>query len=96
MGFGARLENTKRPCMSVLPTLKNLQGCVPFIMPRDRLDVAVRNAHSCIPTGRALTVSKVGALSDLDNITVRIADVAADLAVLGDRLRDELRSSTFP
>ena len=44
----------------------------------------------------ALTVGKVGALSDLDNITVRIADVAADLAVLGDRLCDELGSSAFP
>jgi hypothetical protein len=46
--------------------------------------------------GRALTVCEVCALSDLDNISVRIADVAACLAVLGDRLRDELRSSTFP
>ena len=46
--------------------------------------------------GRALTVREVGALSDFDNITVRIADVAAYLAVLGDRLRDELGSSTFP
>ena len=44
----------------------------------------------------ALTVSKVGALSDLDNITVRVADVAADLAILGDRLRNELGASTFP
>jgi len=41
-------------------------------------------------------VREVGALSDLDNISVRIADVAARLAVFGDRLRDELRSSTFP
>ena len=46
--------------------------------------------------GRASTVREVGALSDLDDIAVRIADVAARLAVLGDRLRDELRSSTFP
>ena len=46
--------------------------------------------------GRALTVRELGALSDLDNITVRIADVAARLAVLGYRLRDELGSSTFP
>src|ERR1700724_853725 len=46
--------------------------------------------------GRALTVCEVCALPDLDNVTVRIADVAARLAVLGDRLRDELRSSTFP
>src|ERR1700689_138721 len=46
--------------------------------------------------GRALTVGDVGALPDLDNIAVRIADVAACLAVLGYRLRDELGSSTFP
>ena len=45
---------------------------------------------------RWLTVREVGALSDLDNITVRIADIAANLAVLGYRLRDELGSSTFP
>src|ERR1700733_13637553 len=46
--------------------------------------------------GRSSTVRQVGALSDLDNISVRIADVAARLAVLGNRLRDELGSSTFP
>jgi hypothetical protein len=45
---------------------------------------------------RALTVRKVRTLSDLDNITVRIADVAANLAVFGYRLRDELGSSTAP
>ena len=46
---------------------------------------------------RALTVLEVRlALSDLDNITVRIADVAARLAVLVLWLRDELGSSTFP
>src|SRR6202030_277413 len=45
---------------------------------------------------RALTVREGGALSDLDNIAVGIADVAADLAVLGYWLRDELGSSTFP
>src|SRR5271167_4226027 len=45
---------------------------------------------------RALTVFEGGALSDLDNIPVRIADVAASLAVLGDRRREELRSPAFP
>src|SRR5580698_2874507 len=49
----------------------------------------------CHP-GRALTVLELGALADLDNIAVRIADVAANLAVLGYRLRNELGSSTFP
>jgi len=37
--------------------------------------------------GRALTVLEIGALSDLDDVTVRIADVAANLAVLGNRFR---------
>ena len=45
---------------------------------------------------RVLTVDPVGALSDFDDIAVRIADVAAYLAVLGDRWREELGSSTFP
>src|SRR5271169_558183 len=40
-----------------------------------------------ILAAQALTVREIGALSNLDNVTVRIADVAADLAVLGDRLR---------
>src|SRR3984957_9937082 len=48
------------------------------------------------PWARASTVCEVCALSDLNNISVRIADVAARLAVFGDRFRDELRSSTFP
>ena len=46
--------------------------------------------------GLALTVCEVCALSDLDNISVRIAHVAANLAVLGNRLRDELGPSTLP
>ena len=65
------------------------------------------NSHECPNPGdyafkstfrprRALTVGEIGALSDFDNVTVRIADVAAYLAVLGDRLRDELGSSAFP
>jgi hypothetical protein len=37
--------------------------------------------------GRALTVLEIGALSDLDDVTVRIADVTANLAVLGNRFR---------
>ena len=46
--------------------------------------------------GLALAVCEVCALSDLDNVSVRIADVAANLAVLGNRLRDELGPSTLP
>ena len=46
--------------------------------------------------GRASGLRGVGGLSDLDNVTVRIADVAANLAVLLLRLGDELGSSTFP
>src|ERR1700733_2066807 len=51
---------------------------------------------SASPPGQASAVRAVGALSDLDDISVRIADVAARLAVLGNRLREELCSSTFP
>ena len=53
------------------------------------------NCENAFP-GRALTVLEIGALSDLDDVSVWIADVAAYLAVLGDRFRDELRSPAFP
>jgi DNA invertase Pin-like site-specific DNA recombinase len=57
-------------------------------------------APHCVRVGthpdRALAVLDCGALSHLDNIAVRIADVASDLAILRYRRRDELRSSTFP
>src|SRR5580692_11180178 len=46
----------------------------------------------CLPSIRALTVLKGGALADLNNVAVRIADVAARLAVFGDGLREELGS----
>ena len=35
-------------------------------------------------------------MSDFDDVTVRVADVAADLAVLGNRFCEELGSSAFP
>ena len=35
-------------------------------------------------------------MSDLDDVTVWVADVAADLAVLGNRFRAKLGSPTFP
>src|SRR6202046_5689351 len=46
--------------------------------------------------GRASTVLEPGALSDFDDVTIRIADVAANLAIFGNRRREELGSSTFP
>src|SRR5208283_3546701 len=72
--------------------------------PKYWLDTAARKGLSEHPQpfkseshpGQALTVCEIGALSDLDNVTVRVADVAAYLAVLGNRLRDELGPSTFP
>ena len=45
---------------------------------------------------QALTVFERGALSDLDDVTVWVADVAANLAVLGYWRREELGSPTFP
>jgi hypothetical protein len=55
-----------------------------------------RVGHGSELADQASTLREVGALSDLDDISVRIADVAANLAVLGDRLCDELRTATFP
>ena len=60
------------------------------------LDHVVGRARLSAVPRPPLTVRQVGALSNLDNVSVRIADVAAYLAVLGDRLREELRSSAFP
>jgi hypothetical protein len=53
--------------------------------------------YDSIPVDGSISALRdVGALSDLDDISVGIADVAANLAVLSDRLCDELRTSTFP
>ena len=60
----------------------------------ERRQVRVKSGPQ--PGARTLTVGEIGALTDLDDIAVGIADVAAYLAVLGYRLRDELGSSTFP
>ena len=46
--------------------------------------------------GAVLTVREVGALPNFDDVAVRIADVAAYLAVLWYRWRDELRSPALP
>src|SRR4029077_13753655 len=58
--------------------------------------LADKLAESTSYPRQALTVLEGGALSDLDNVTVRIADVAANLAVLRDRRREELGSPAFP
>src|ERR1700728_1107267 len=64
---------------------------------RKRLgDLALSVSNPTCSAGRASTVRKICALSDLDDISVRIADVAANLAVLRDRLCDELRAPTSP
>jgi len=44
----------------------------------------------------ASAVGKICALTNLDDVAVRIADVAADFAVFGERLGDEFGSSTLP
>jgi len=73
-----------------------------FTATRSMAMTQIVTRQRCYPMGRSshparvLTVGEVSALSDLDNVTVRVADVAAYLPVLGDRLRDELGSSTFP
>src|ERR1700677_1072995 len=73
-------------------------------MPKYLTDTAGREAPSGHPQrlksashpGRASTVDLIGALPDLDDITVRIADVAAYLAVFRNRRRDELAPPTLP
>ncbi len=52
--------------------------------------------HPASYPGRGLTIGEIGALSDFDDIAVRIADVAANLPVFCDRGSEELGSSTFP
>jgi hypothetical protein len=69
---------------------------LPAVPGEDRQKLADEAQSSASYPRRALTVGEIGTLSDFDNVTVRIADVAANLAVLGDRLGDELGASTFP
>src|SRR5580704_13342628 len=59
-------------------------------------DVRVNDCSRQRLAREALAVGEIGALSDFDNVSVRIADVAAYLAVLGDWLGEELGSSAFP
>jgi len=77
-----------------LPRQPRPSGVVSFA-PIGWLEAEFRRRLNPHP-GRALTVRDVGALSDFDYVTVGIADIAAYLAVLGYRFRDELGSSTFP
>jgi hypothetical protein len=46
--------------------------------------------------GRGSAVGEIGALAYLDNVAIRVADVATYLAVLRDWLRDEHGSSALP
>jgi hypothetical protein len=64
-----------------------------FLRKATKLSSEIKSASR---PARALTVGEVGALSDFDDIAVRIADVTAYLAVFRYWFRDELRSSTFP
>jgi len=62
-----------------------------------RFRTAVRGHHGCFHVPCRLTVSEVWlALPNFNNITIRIANVAARLAVLVLWLRDKLGSSTSP
>src|ERR1700722_4400692 len=60
---------------------------------------------ACLRLGRSygrlgavkpLTVRDISALSYFDDVSVGIADVAANLSVLSKRLSEELRTPTFP
>src|SRR5215831_15973507 len=64
---------------------------------RRRLRAAPLLTYLAFQSGTALAVGELRlALSDLDNVAVRIADVAAPLTVLVERLRDELGAPTLP
>ncbi len=86
--FGPRPKIVVRP--SALTQLKPKR--LSFAQPASKALGLGRIRHP----GRASTVGEIGALSDFDDVAVRIADVAANLAVLWYRFRNELRSSTFP
>jgi len=62
----------------------------------ERFPVSSSALESASRSGRALSVREVGALSDFNDVAVRIADVAANLAVLGYGRRDELGSPALP
>ena len=65
------------------------------IVSRDLTAISRENRSGTGIAGSS-ALREVDALSDLDNVTVRIADVAANLAVPFLRLGDELGSSTSP
>ena len=79
-----------------LPIWYSFRGQSQWLSKSKPADARRRGTEPASHEGRTSTVGKVRALSNLDDVAVRIADVAADLAVLGDRRRDELGSSTFP
>src|SRR5579871_3550593 len=87
-GFGRSPTITFPGAVKTLtPSVLNAMGAVICVVSYDALPYCPNSA---------LTVGKIGTLSDLDNVTVRIADVAANLAVFGNRRRDELSSPAFP
>src|SRR6516162_11638554 len=97
-----------RRCSHHPPTAEHLTQPVPLglaagLMPSlsDFMGSAahwsVRAHHRCFHAFCCLAVSNARvALPNFYNIAIRIANVAARLAVLGLRLRDELGSSTSP
>jgi hypothetical protein len=59
----------------------------------------IARVGSILPLSEARQAQRMLAgapMPELDDVTIRIADIAAYLAVLGDRRRDELGSPTFP
>ena len=68
-----------------------------LVSPSKGSAVTIPDVNRLAPaTALMSALNEAGALSDLDNVAVRIADVAANLVVLFLRLRDEHGSSTFP
>jgi hypothetical protein len=65
-------------------------------LPRPQQGAMTRINMTECTTSHASTVLNICALTDLDDVAVGVADVAADLAVLGLRRGEELGSTTLP
>src|ERR1700722_18538902 len=104
-------QNTPKPPQIPQPWRSRLQKCAwqtraaHHDVYRDAIDVRrnFRDLRQAVPPDRvvlylvrALPILNSGALSNLDKVAVRIADVAAPLAVLLQRLRHELGPPTLP
>ena len=95
-----RWETINQTMVSPIPLYRRVTGCVDFqtrmaIAPKKWRSLSLKAPHD-VQYGRELAVCQVGALSDFDNVTIGVADIAANLTVLRYRFGDEFCSATFP